>query len=970
MCGGGKQQKSTQTSGYTSNAAPQLQDLIQRATGVSNTAYNPATQQQVAGFDPQQMQAFNATGAQQGAWQPFVNQAQQFAQQGASGITPGQIQGYQNPYENQVIANLKNDFNTQNQRELQNVTGNAAARGALGNSNVEVAKSLAMERARSGQDAQIANVRQQGFNTALGAAQGDRSAAQFGAGAMGALGNQAQQAGYTDIGALLASGGMQQGLQQRQFDTASGNAQAESAYPFQTTQWLASLLNPTASTMGGSTSGVSTTPGASPWNSILGGLSSAAGAWMLSDEDAKHDIKQVGQTNDGMPIYTFKYDGSDQTQMGLLAQDVEQRDPGAVAEFGGMKHVNYDRATENSMPEFAQGGEVDPDMRRLTSGLQHAVTGMMAARKAGGGEVGMVPYANAKSYVPVREVIGGKPDMPKMQAPQSQESGGGNLNSIGSALGKWMGRPSAPTTGWDATVTPEMASGGEVEAEWGSEVFKPFTSRLSDELQESEAGRLPMFATSAQPMMQAWRQGVDEDLDAKGLPANDPVMVAEAMPAFSPAPARSQEYAGEKKVINDGWTPVVTQEMPQTEAAKKAWYESGSNPALGRALMQAGFAMMASKSPHVGQAIGEGGLAGVGDYVAQQREGLEKRKAELQEQHRRDQVAQQQAQLAHQKDVLGETRRYHDNTAEMQQKQFDRQMEPEVIRKLEAAGYVRGTPEFQTALSKILTKDKTESAFDVNIAKASATDLEKRAEAIRDSQGKLQRIGQLEGIITNPAVYQGPGGEHVLQAKKVAQALGFNMEGIKDAETMRAISNQFALSLRSTAGGEGMPGALSDKDREFLLASVPSMTQTQPGNIALAKLMREAEQYKIKANAEAMRYIQHYKSNVGLGEYMTSWMASNPMISQETRQQATAAMQGAPQTMTQPQQQTPAQPPVQSEDQAKALLESKKVGESVVLPNGKQMIKTENGWEDYDLLDSRRLPSSVGQAWKRVFGGN
>lgn len=716
MCGGGKQNRSTQTSGYTSNAAGDLQGLISRATDVSNTAYNPATQQQVAGFDPQQMQAFQATGAQQGAWQPFVNQAQQFAQQGASGIAPGQIQAYQNPYENQVVANLQNDFNTQNQRELQNVTGNAAARGALGNSNVEVAKSLAMERARSGQDAQIANVRQQGFNTALGAAQGDRSAAQFGAGAMGALGNQAQQAGYTDIGALLASGGMQQGLQQRQFDTASGNAQAESAYPFQTTQWLASLLNPTASTMGGSTSGVSTTPGASPWNSILGGLSSAAGAWMLSDEDAKHDIKQVGQTNDGMPIYTFKYDGSDQTQMGLLAQDVEQRDPGAVAEFGGMKHVNYDRATENSMPEFAQGGEVDPDMRRLTSGLQHAVTGMMAARKAGGGEVGMVPYANAKSYVPVREVIGGKPDMPKMQAPQSQESGGGNLNSIGSALGKWMGRPSAPTTGWDATVTPEMASGGEVEAEWGSEVFKPFTSRLSDELQESEAGRLPMFATSAQPMMQAWRQGVDEDLDAKGLPANDPVMMAEAMPSRTQQePVRMAEYAGAKGVRNDGWTPAVSDYrsdalVPEAAAkpAEKSWYESGSNPALGRALMQAGFAMMASKSPHVGQAIGEGGLAGVGDYVAQQREGLEKRKAELQEQHRRDQVAQQQAQLAHQKDVLGETRRFHDNTAGMQQKQFERQMVPEMVRQLEAAGYVRGTPEFNAAATKMLGHKQTD----------------------------------------------------------------------------------------------------------------------------------------------------------------------------------------------------------------------------------------------------------------------
>ena len=45
----------------------------------------------------------------------------------------------------------------------------------------------------------------------------------------------------------------------------------------------------------------------------------------------------------------------------------------------------------------------------------------------------------------------------------------------------------------------------------------------------------------------------------------------------------------------------------------------------------------------------------------------------------------------------------------------------------------------------------------------------------------------------------------------------------------------------------------------------------------LIKAMRDTEQYKIRVNTEAQRYIQAKRSNVGLGEYMTAWMAENPM---------------------------------------------------------------------------------------------
>ena len=52
-------------------------------------------------------------------------------------------------------------------------------------------------------------------------------------------------------------------------------------------------------------------------------------------------IAKVGETNKGLPIYTYKYKGDDTTQMGVMAQDVEKKTPKAVKEVGGFKAVNY-----------------------------------------------------------------------------------------------------------------------------------------------------------------------------------------------------------------------------------------------------------------------------------------------------------------------------------------------------------------------------------------------------------------------------------------------------------------------------------------------------------------------------------------------------------------------------------------------------------------------------------------------------
>ena len=51
---------------------------------------------------------------------------------------------------------------------------------------------------------------------------------------------------------------------------------------------------------------------------------------MGSDVRLKEDIRQVGQTNAGLPIYTYRYKGDPVHHMGVMAQDVAETQPDAL----------------------------------------------------------------------------------------------------------------------------------------------------------------------------------------------------------------------------------------------------------------------------------------------------------------------------------------------------------------------------------------------------------------------------------------------------------------------------------------------------------------------------------------------------------------------------------------------------------------------------------------------------------------
>lgn len=76
--------------------------------------------------------------------------------------------------------------------------------------------------------------------------------------------------------------------------------------------------------------------------SMIGGL---GGLFALSDERAKDDKEKIGETDDGMGIYSFRYKGSPETQVGLMAQDVKRKKPAAVRKRpDGLFEVDYARA--------------------------------------------------------------------------------------------------------------------------------------------------------------------------------------------------------------------------------------------------------------------------------------------------------------------------------------------------------------------------------------------------------------------------------------------------------------------------------------------------------------------------------------------------------------------------------------------------------------------------------------------------
>jgi len=93
--------------------------------------------------------------------------------------------------------------------------------------------------------------------------------------------------------------------------------------------------------LGQYTSGKETTKSSGSLLSQLGQIAQIASI-AASDVRLKDNIRHVGTTNEGLPIYTYTYKGDNRLQMGVMAQDVAKMQPDALGPvIEGFGTVNY-----------------------------------------------------------------------------------------------------------------------------------------------------------------------------------------------------------------------------------------------------------------------------------------------------------------------------------------------------------------------------------------------------------------------------------------------------------------------------------------------------------------------------------------------------------------------------------------------------------------------------------------------------
>jgi hypothetical protein len=118
-------------------------------------------------------------------------------------------------------------------------------------------------------------------------------------------------------------------------------------------------------------------------------------------------------------------------------------------------------------------------------------------------------------------------------------------------------------------------------------------------------------------------------------------------------------------------------------------------------------------------------------------------------------------------------------------------------------------------------------------------------------------------------------------------------DDVAPAQAARALANQLALEMRNPAGGAGMPGAMSDKDREFLIQMIPSL-ESDPG--AVNKMI----EYRVRLEKRSQRVAKmardyrkkNGKFDEGFFDELQVWSDKNPLFPEAG--QAAPGMQLSP----------------------------------------------------------------------------
>ena len=176
------------------------------------------------------------------------------------GMQAPNISQFYNPYQSYVL----DEINRQAQMKQQGITDQAIQSGAFGGGREGVQRA---ELQRGTLDV-LGRAQQQGFQTALQAAQQQQQAQLQGSQLLGQLGTTQQTMAQGDINQLMAAGGLQRQLAQQGLDAARQSQLQQQYEPYQRLEFLKNIYAAGPTSQSGITA--TTTPTSSPLAQSIG----------------------------------------------------------------------------------------------------------------------------------------------------------------------------------------------------------------------------------------------------------------------------------------------------------------------------------------------------------------------------------------------------------------------------------------------------------------------------------------------------------------------------------------------------------------------------------------------------------------------------------------------------------------------------------------------------------------------------
>jgi len=440
----------TQFTTQTTTADPRAQAMYsqawQQAQKVANRPFQPYSYDPsafVAPLNPVQLQAVGNIAGYQGTADPYYQAAGGMA--GAAGMTttPEVVGQYMSPYMSQVVDPIKAAMQQQFGQQLSQQQAQAIKAGAFGGERAGLQRAQLMGQQALGLGQALSPLYQTGYGQALQGAQTDLARQLQASQVLGGLGTGAQTAGLQGAQALLGAGTLGQQTQQAGLQALYNQYMLQQQYPFMAAQYLSQTAGALGPGYGGTTTGTqqSMQP-LSYWGNPLSDPDLKTGP----RGDDKPEV--IGETNDGQKIYRYRLIDPDTgelgpPQIGLMADEVEERTPEAVGDYKGYRTVDYAKATDDaarmgggvrSSGDYADGGSVLDDILESQ--------GKMYEPLSKSTEKGIVPSA---TITPARLE---SPSLSYSKPQQQQQSS--LADSLGSALNLYKGGKEALSLGKEA----------------------------------------------------------------------------------------------------------------------------------------------------------------------------------------------------------------------------------------------------------------------------------------------------------------------------------------------------------------------------------------------------------------------------------------------------------------------------------------------------------------------------------------